>query len=154
MIESPRSGHALTHSVEVPAGTTSGYVMLGVACVAAVVAIACVVLLANNRLDAIFAIVPGVATLVAAFIACGFYMLQSNQAAAITLFGSYKDTDRTSGLRWVLPWLIRKTIAVRANNIISDKIKVNDLRGNPTEMAASGVARGRYRAGAVRRRRL
>ena len=34
------------------------------------------------------------------FIACGFYMLQPNQAAAITLFGSYRGTDRTTGLRW------------------------------------------------------
>jgi regulator of protease activity HflC (stomatin/prohibitin superfamily) len=34
-------------------------------------------------------------------IAKGFYMLQPNQAAAITLFGSYRGTDRAAGLRWV-----------------------------------------------------
>ena len=75
------------------------------------------------------------------FIACGFYMLQPNQAAAITLFGSYKGTDRTTGLRWVLPWLMRKKLSVRANNFISERIKVNDLRGNPIEMAAQIVWR-------------
>ena len=75
------------------------------------------------------------------FIACGFYMLQPNQAAAITLFGDYKGTDRTTGLRWVLPWMIRKKVSVRANNFISDRIKVNDLRGNPIEMAAQIVWR-------------
>src|SRR3546814_4022096 len=64
-----------------------------------------------------------------------------NQAVAITLFGSYKGTDRASGLRWVLPWMMRKKLSVRANNVISDKIKVNDLRGNPIEMAAQVVWR-------------
>jgi regulator of protease activity HflC (stomatin/prohibitin superfamily) len=80
-------------------------------------------------------------TIVFAFVLCGFYMLQPNQAAAITLFGSYRGTDRTTGLRWLLPWLGRKKISVRANNIISDKIKVNDLRGNPIEIAAQVVWR-------------
>ncbi len=79
--------------------------------------------------------------LIALFILCGFYMLQPNQAAAITLFGSYQGTDRATGLRWVLPWLIRKTISVRANNFISDRIKVNDLRGNPIEIATQIVWR-------------
>jgi regulator of protease activity HflC (stomatin/prohibitin superfamily) len=71
----------------------------------------------------------------------GFYMLQPNQAAAITLFGSYSGTDRATGLRWTWPWLAKKKLSVRANNFISDKIKVNDLRGNPIEMAAQIVWR-------------
>jgi regulator of protease activity HflC (stomatin/prohibitin superfamily) len=75
------------------------------------------------------------------FIACGFYMLQPNQAAAITLFGDFRGTDRSTGLRWVLPWMMRKKVSVRANNFISEKIKVNDLRGNPIEMAAQIVWR-------------
>src|SRR5690606_28871550 len=41
----------------------------------------------------------------------GFYTLQPNEAAAITLFGNYKGTDRTPGLRWVLPWYTRKKIS-------------------------------------------
>jgi regulator of protease activity HflC (stomatin/prohibitin superfamily) len=80
-------------------------------------------------------------TIVFAFVLCGFYMLQPNQAVAVTLFGSYQGTDRKTGLRWLLPWLARKKISVRANNIISDKIKVNDLRGNPIEIAATVVWR-------------
>ncbi|MEO6225908.1 MAG: SPFH domain-containing protein [Sphingomicrobium sp.] len=71
----------------------------------------------------------------------GFYMLQPNQAAALNLFGSYKGTDRTTGLRWTWPWMLKKKLSVRANNFISDKIKVNDLRGNPIEMAAQIVWR-------------
>ena len=71
----------------------------------------------------------------------GFYMLQPNQAAAITLFGSYRGTDRNEGLRWVLPWMGRNRISVRASNLISEQIKVNDLRGNPIEIAAQVVWR-------------
>ncbi len=74
-------------------------------------------------------------------IAKGFYMIQPNQAVAITLFGSYRGTDRQAGLRWVWPWMGKTKVSVRANNLISDKIKVNDLRGNPIEMAAQVVWR-------------
>lgn len=79
--------------------------------------------------------------LVAVLVACGFYMLQPNQAAAITLFGDYRGTDRSTGLRWVLPWMIRKKVSVRATNFISERIKVNELRGNPIEIAAQIVWR-------------
>ena len=71
----------------------------------------------------------------------GFYVLQPNQAAAIMLFGSYKGTDRATGLRWVWPWMGKTKLSARANNVISEKIKVNDLRGNPIEMAAQVVWR-------------
>jgi regulator of protease activity HflC (stomatin/prohibitin superfamily) len=141
MTDSTRSGHALTHSVEVPAHTASGYPMLLALLAAVLVAAYFVFGLANDQFGPIFAIVPIAAMLLALFIACGFYMLQPNQAAAITLFGSYKGTDRTSGLRWLLPWLIRKTIAVRANNIISERIKVNDLRRHLDRVAAQVVWR-------------
>jgi regulator of protease activity HflC (stomatin/prohibitin superfamily) len=87
---------------------------------------------------------PAIAVLCAiAFIliAKGFYMLQPNQAAAITMFGSYKGTDRAHGLRWVWPWMGKTKVSTRANNMISDTLKVNDLRGNPIEMAAQVVWR-------------
>lgn len=71
----------------------------------------------------------------------GFYMLQPNQAAVITLFGSYRGTCRKEGLRWVWPWMGKAKISVRANNLISDTIKVNDARGNPIEIAAQVVWR-------------
>jgi regulator of protease activity HflC (stomatin/prohibitin superfamily) len=79
--------------------------------------------------------------LVVILIAKGFYVLQPNQAAAIMLFGSYNGTDRTTGLRWVWPWMGKSKLSARANNMISEQIKVNDLRGNPIEMAAQVVWR-------------
>ncbi len=131
----------LQHSAERPAATASGYVMLVVALILAAAAVGTIVEVANDYWAPEWAILAGICAFGAALIMAGFYMLQPNQAAAITLFGTYKGTDRNTGLRWVLPWLIRKTIAVRANNIISEKIKVNDLRGNPIEMAAQVVWR-------------
>ena len=50
----------------------------------------------------------------AAFIAPGFFMLQPNTACVLTLFGRYLGTERTSGLRWTLPWNLRKRVSVRA----------------------------------------
>lgn len=132
---------ALTRSAERPAATASGYVMLLIAVALALLAASTIVNLANDNLPPIWTILALGSVLGVAFIACGFYMLQPNQAAAITLFGTYQGTDRNTGLRWVLPWLIRSKVSVRANNVISDKIKVNDLRGNPIEMAAQVVWR-------------
>jgi regulator of protease activity HflC (stomatin/prohibitin superfamily) len=71
----------------------------------------------------------------------GFYLIQPNQAAAILLFGDYKGTDRKPGLRWVLPWLSRQKISVRVHNVTSEKLKINDKRGNPVEIASNVVWR-------------
>jgi regulator of protease activity HflC (stomatin/prohibitin superfamily) len=71
----------------------------------------------------------------------GFYMVQPNEGVAITLFGDYKGTDRTTGLRWVLPWYGRKKISLRVRNVTSETLKVNDKRGNPIEIAANVVWR-------------
>ena len=132
---------ALNMSRERPASTASGYVMLVVLLAGLAVAVWGFFGLVGDKADggSLLALIGG--SLAAGFVACGFYMLQPNQAAAITLFGDYQGTDRSTGLRWVLPWLIRKKVSVRAHNFISDKIKVNDLRGNPIEMAAQIVWR-------------
>jgi regulator of protease activity HflC (stomatin/prohibitin superfamily) len=71
----------------------------------------------------------------------GFYTLQPNQAAAITLFGNYKGTDRKPGLRWIPPWYKRTGISLRVRNVTGEKLKVNDKRGNPIEIAAVVVWR-------------
>ena len=82
-----------------------------------------------------------VAGLAFILLSAGFYMIQPNQGVAITLFGAYRGTDRNEGLRWVWPWMGKAKISLRSNNLISEKIKVNDLRGNPIEMAAQVVWR-------------
>ncbi len=83
-------------------------------------------------------IVLGVAI---AFVAAGFYMLQPNQVAILTLFGDYLGTDRKPGLRWTFPWNMRRRLSVRARNHNVDTLKVNDKRGNPVEIGAVVVWR-------------
>lgn len=131
---------ALRHSSERPAQGRSGYGMLVVLALAVVAGIAALTQI-DRMPDAVVIGALIVTGVVALFVAAGFYLLQPNQAAAILLFGDYQGTDRTTGLRWAWPWLIKTKVSVRANNIISDKIKVNDLRGNPIEMAAQVVWR-------------
>jgi regulator of protease activity HflC (stomatin/prohibitin superfamily) len=130
---------ALTLSHERAASTSSGYLMLFVMLIAIVVAIFGATQIDANAAVGVPLLLLGALTF--AFVMPGFYMLQPNQAAAITLFGSYKGTDRATGLRWIVPWYGKKKVSARANNIISDKIKVNDLRGNPIEIAAQVVWR-------------
>ena len=88
----------------------------------------------------------GIALLVLAVITVvlipiGFFMIQPNQAVVLTLFGEYKGTVRSEGLQWVWPWMGKKKVSVRAHNIHSDKVKINDLRGNPIEIACNVVWR-------------
>jgi regulator of protease activity HflC (stomatin/prohibitin superfamily) len=85
--------------------------------------------------------VLSLSTLAFILLSAGFYMIQPNQGVAQTLFGAYQGTDRKEGLRWVWPWISKTKISLRSNNLISDKIKVNDLRGNPIEIAAQVVWR-------------
>jgi regulator of protease activity HflC (stomatin/prohibitin superfamily) len=131
---------ALRLSGERRAATQNGYVML------LVLLGAVVVLLAGFGIAAGGSQRPGLAVmavggLATAFLAAGFYFLQPNQAAAILLFGDYKGTDRNSGLRWRLPWLTRTKISTRVHNVTSERLKVNDLRGNPIEIASNVVWR-------------
>ncbi len=131
---------ALTSSRERPASTLSGYLMLVVLLVGvALLVFGMANLGGEDGWRAFYAAIAGAVLL--ALISPGFYMLQPNQAVAITLFGDYRGTDRTNGLRWTWPWMIKKKVSVRANNFMSERIKVNDLRGNPIEMAAQIVWR-------------
>jgi regulator of protease activity HflC (stomatin/prohibitin superfamily) len=86
-------------------------------------------------------VLGGLIFLLSLFIFAGFYTLQANEAAVITLFGNYKGTDRKPGLRWVLPPHMRTKISLRARNVTGEKLKVNDRRGNPIEIAAVVVWR-------------
>lgn len=131
---------ALRLSREQPARTASGYPMLALFLLALAGEMAATWRLGTAP-DA-----AGVGLLVACslalvFLGVGFYFLQPNQAAAILLFGDYRGTDRQAGLRWRLPWLSVTKISTRIHNLTSDRLKVNDLRGNPIEIAANVVWR-------------
>ena len=119
---------------EKPASSTNGIAMLVV-----IVIVFGLMLFAFIAARAPFV---GIAlTLVLAFIAPGFFMLQPNEAVVLTLFGDYAGTERTPGLRWTWPWLIRKKVSVRVRNHNVETLKVNDKRGNPVEIASVVVWR-------------
>ncbi len=131
---------ALRQSSEKPAHTIGGYGMLLMLAAALAAGVASITQI--DRLpDVVVVSWLFAAVLFFLLVLCGFYLLQPNQAVVITLFGDYRGTDRTTGLRWTWPWMGKKKVSVRANNIISERIKVNDLRGNPIEMAAQVVWR-------------
>lgn len=66
----------------------------------------------------------------------GFMIVQPNESKVLILFGRYTGTVRESGFWWVNPFTIKKHVSLRIRNFNSDKIKVNDLHGNPIEIAA------------------
>ena len=125
-------------SVERPAKVMGG---IGMLLVGLAIIIAGPVIIGMNLGDKPV-ILGGVATSVAGLLfLTGLYSLQPNEAMAIMLFGAYRGTDRTNGLRWVLPWYSRKKVSARVRNLTSDTLKVNDKRGNPIEIAANVVWR-------------
>jgi regulator of protease activity HflC (stomatin/prohibitin superfamily) len=79
----------------------------------------------------------------------GLYMLQPNTAAILLLFGQYKGTDRSEGLRWANPLYVGRKLSLRARNLNMPTLKVNDKRGNPIEIAAAVVWKVRDTAQAV-----
>jgi regulator of protease activity HflC (stomatin/prohibitin superfamily) len=66
----------------------------------------------------------------------GFYMIEPNQAAVLSLFGRYIGTVKDQGLRWNNPFYAARKISLRTRNFESSKLKVNDLEGSPIEIAA------------------
>ncbi|HEU4928587.1 MAG TPA: SPFH domain-containing protein [Candidatus Krumholzibacteria bacterium] len=79
----------------------------------------------------------------------GFFTLQPNLAAVLILFGRYAGTAKTSGFHWANPFFTKTRISLRARNLNAERIKVNDSRGNPIEIAAVIVWRVTNTAQAV-----
>jgi len=61
----------------------------------------------------------------------GFTVVNPNQSAVLVLFGAYKGTILSNGFFWVNPLFVKRKISLRARNLDSDPIKVNDKIGNP-----------------------
>ena len=85
--------------------------------------------------------VPGIITMMVVSIVvlimwAGFFMVHPNQARVLQLFGAYAGTAKEPGLRWANPFYTKKAISIRIRNFESGKLKVNDSRGSPIEIAA------------------
>jgi regulator of protease activity HflC (stomatin/prohibitin superfamily) len=71
----------------------------------------------------------------------GFFTLQPNEGRVLILFGAYQGTVRRSGFHWTNPFYTKRQISLRSRNLNGEKLKVNDKRGNPIEIAAVVVWR-------------
>ena len=65
------------------------------------------------------------------FLIIGFFFVYPNGSRVLTLFGDYKGTVKANGFFWTNPFYVRKAISLRARNFDSERVKVNDKRGNP-----------------------
>lgn len=117
-----------THISERPLSTLPGIPML------------LVLLLATLCIPVVFMlklILVGIPLAIGVFLCWfGFFVVQPNTAAVIQLFGDYKGTVRTEGLRWANPFYSKQLVSLRIRNFESSKLKVNDLDGSPIEIGA------------------
>jgi len=65
----------------------------------------------------------------------GFFIVPPNKARVLVLFGRYRGTVRADGFYWTNPFTMKQRISLKAHNVASKNIKVNDLIGNPIEIS-------------------
>ena len=83
-------------------------------------------------------LIGGAMVIGAALLLCfgGFFNIEPNQAAVLSLFGKYVGTAREQGLRFTNPFYAVKKISLRIRNFETSKLKVNELEGSPIEIGA------------------
>ena len=87
-------------------------------------------------------LIPFVLALIANLVMLGgYFTIEPNEARVLILFGAYRGTVKTSGFLWTNPFNRAMSISLRARNFETQKLKVNDKRGNPVEIAAVVVWR-------------
>jgi regulator of protease activity HflC (stomatin/prohibitin superfamily) len=74
-------------------------------------------------------------------LAFGFFIVNPNEARVLTLFGKYGGSVKHDGFHWANPFYVKRHISLRIRNFESAQIKVNDLEGNPIEIASVVVWR-------------
>jgi regulator of protease activity HflC (stomatin/prohibitin superfamily) len=120
---------------EKSASKLNGFLMLLVALI--ILAFAVYILVSGiqaNNVEVLLIFFP--LMLVFFLVLIGLTIIQPNDSRVLILFGKYTGTVRQSGFWWVNPFTIKKRVSLRIRNFNSEKIKVNDLHGNPIEIAA------------------
>ncbi len=95
-----------------------------------------VVALAGGDPDAVLIIGCVIGLVIVGFLYFGLFVVNPNEGKVLQLFGSYVGTVRDPGLRWANPFYTKKRVSLRVRNFETSKLKVNDNRGNPIEIAA------------------
>jgi hypothetical protein len=86
--------------------------------------------------QAVWIISALVALAVEAVLAAGLFVVNPNEAKVLQLFGKYVGSAREPGLRFANPFYTKRRASLRVRNFESTRLKVNDLDGNPIEIAA------------------
>jgi len=114
-------------------GLLLGFILLGAGISGAVL---------GGGIGAIWLIVVGVLVAIAGLATWGgMFILQPNQAMVLVFLGKYTGTVKGAGWHWVNPFTRKQRVSLRVHNFNSDRVKVNDLDGNPIEIAAVVVWR-------------
>ena len=77
-----------------------------------------------------------IASVIIVILWIGLFMVHPNEAKVLQLFGKYAGTVHDSGLKWANPFYTKTPVSTRIRNFESGKLKVNDSRGSPIEIAA------------------
>jgi regulator of protease activity HflC (stomatin/prohibitin superfamily) len=113
----------------------SGYVMLVVLAIAQI-SFAYAIYLSAVVISIVGIIASALATIIVAILWAGFFMVHPNEAKVLQLFGKYTGTVHEPGLKWANPFYAKTAVSTRVRNFESGKLKVNDSRGSPIEIAA------------------
>lgn len=65
----------------------------------------------------------------------GLFIVNPNEAKVVQVLGTYVGSVSKPGLKWMNPLAIKRKVSQRIRNFESAKLKVNDLDGNPIEIA-------------------
>ena len=125
---------------EIERRAMSGLAML-VVLPAALLAAAWLAIAALRRGDPLPAVLWVLLALVIGVLHAGFFVVNPNEGKVLQLFGDYRGTTRQAGLRWANPFYSKRRVSLRVRNFETAKLKVNDARGNPIEIAAIVVWR-------------
>ena len=66
----------------------------------------------------------------------GYFIVNPNMSRVLVLFGKYRGSVREPGFYWTNPFTIKHKVSLKAHNLSSERVKVNDLAGNPIEIGA------------------
>ncbi|HSL89434.1 MAG TPA: SPFH domain-containing protein [Ignavibacteriaceae bacterium] len=121
--------------IEKPANKLNGFLMLFFALALVAIDIYLLVLgIKSNNSQILWIFIP--LFLIGIIMLTGLIMVQPNDSRVLIFFGKYIGTVRHSGFWWVNPFTVRKRVSLRIRNFNSQRIKVNDLYGNPIEIGA------------------
>ncbi len=125
---------------EKPANKLNGFLMLFISIATLALSIYLLITGINlNNPEILWIVIPLI--IIDFIMMSGFVVVQPNDSRVLILFGKYTGTVRQSGFWWVNPFTVRKKVSLRIRNFNSQKIKVNDLHGNPIEIGAVVVWR-------------